>query len=312
MKDHPLESLVEEYLAEKDVTQGTVALYLTVLTQYTAYLKNHQIQHAKTSDVVNYLQWKKRQGYSTRWIYNQISAIKGFYRYLKRNQIRLGLPVEYAHDVTESVNNVRIKKGLSKPVLTIDQAKQLILKTKANRKYIWHYRDHALVYLMITTGLRSVELRRARRKDLKTINNQPVLYVQGKGRTSSDDFVKIPPGVEAAIKDYLERRKDKNPYLFVSHSYHTDKPYLSRTFFVRMIKRVLKDCGLENTGITTHSLRHTAATLNLLRGGSLESTKKLMRHQNLTTTLIYAHHIERINDDSENQVERYILNEDVF
>ena len=304
--------MIEAYLAEKDITKGTLDLYRTILKQYTSYLTTHRVLHAKTRDVVNYLAWKKDQGYSTRWMYNQISAIKGFYRYLKRNQTRLGLPVEYAHDITESIKNVRIKKGLSKPVLTIEQAKHIILTTKDSRKHIWHYRDHALVYLMITTGLRSVELRRARRKDLKTINNQPVLYVQGKGRRLADDFVKIPPGVEAAIKDYLERRKDKNPYLFVSHSYHTDKPYLSRTFFVRMIKRVLKDSGLENTGITTHSLRHTAATLNLLRGGSLESTKKLMRHQSLATTLIYAHHIERINDDSENQVERYILNEEVF
>ena len=207
---------------------------------------------------------------------------------------------------------MRIKNRKSKPILTIEQAKHLILYTKNNRKYIWHYRDHAMVYLMITTGLRSVEIRRARKKDLRVVNNQLILYVQGKGRKSADEFVKIAEGVETAINDYLNKRKDKNPYLFISHSKHSDIPYLSRTFFIGMFKRVLEDSGLEDTNITPHSLRHTAATLNLLRGGSLEATRQFMRHTNMSSTLIYAHHIKRVKDDSENQIERYILGEDTF
>ncbi len=162
---------------------------------------------------------------------------------------------------------------------------------------------------MITTGLRSIEIRRARKKDLGVINNQLILYIQGKGRKNADEFVKISKGVELAISDYLNKRKDKNPYLFISHSKHSEIPYLSRTFFIRMFKRVLKDSGLENTGITPHSLRHTAATLNLMRGGSLESTRRFMRHTNISTTLIYAHHMNRLKDDSENQIEKYILGE---
>ncbi len=169
-----------------------------------------------------------------------------------------------------------------------------------------------MVYLMITTGLRSVEIRRARKKDLRVVNNQLILYVQGKGRKSADEFVKISPGVKEAINDYLNKRKDNNPYLFISHSKHSDIPYLSRTFFIGMFKRILKDCGLEDTKITPHSLRHTAATINLLRGGSLEATKRFMRHTNMSTTLIYAHHICRMKDDSENQIENYILGKNSF
>jgi integrase/recombinase XerD len=312
MNTHPLESLIREYLAEKDITVGTWELYHTVLKQYTLYLSEHEILYAKTSDVMNYVQWKRKQGYSAGWIYQQISAIKGLYRYLRFNQKRLDLPVVYAVDITESIKNVRINDAISKPILTIDQAKHLILSTKNNRKYIWHYRDHAMIYLMITTGIRSIEIRRARKKDLKEVNQELILYVQGKGRKSADEFVKITPGVGEAIKDYLNKRKDKNPYLFISHSKRSNIPYLSRTFFISMFKRVLKDADLEDTHITPHSLRHTAATLNLLRGGSLEATRQLMRHTNMSTTLVYAHHIKRINDDSEDQLESYMLKEDFF
>ncbi len=312
MNTHPLEALVETYLAEKDITKRTYDLYKTILKQYTSYLKGHMILYAKTHDVINYLDWKKSQGHSTHWMYQQINAIKGLYRYLRLNQKRLDLPSAYAVDVTETIKNVRIKKRISKPILTIDEAKQLILCTKNKRKYIWHYRDHAMISLMITTGMRSVEIRRARKKDLQVVNNRFILYVQGKGRQSKDEFVKIAPGVKEAIDDYLNKRKDHNPYLFISHSRRSDVPYLSRTFFIRMFRRVLKDCELEHTKITPHSLRHTAATLNLLRGGSLEETKQLMRHTNMSSTLVYAHHIKRMNDDSENQIEKYILGEDPF
>ena len=310
MKNHPLKLLIKQYLAEKDITRGTFELYNTVLKQYILYLIDHQILYAKTTDVINYLEWKRSEGYSSRWISHQITAIKGLYRYLSLNQKRLNLPEEYAFDITETIKNVRIKKGLSKPILTIDQAKHLLVCTKKNRKYIWHYRNYAIIYLMITTGLRSIEIRRARKKDLRFINNQLILYVQGKGRQSADEYVKITKGVETAINDYLNKRKDKNPYLFISHSKHSDIPYLSRSFFVRMFRRVLKDCKLEDTKITPHSLRHTAATINLLRGGSLEATRQFMRHANISSTLIYAHHIERMKDDSENQIEKYILGED--
>jgi integrase/recombinase XerD len=310
MNIHPLESLIVLYLAEKDITSGTFELYNTVLRQYTLYLEAHQIMYAKTCDVMNYLEWKRNQGYSTRWIYSQISAIKGMYRYLRSNQKRLELPIEYAWDITEAIKNERISNTVSKPILTIDQAKQLILCTKNNRQYIWQYRDHAMIFLMITSGLRSIEIRRARKKDLRVINNQLILYVQGKGRKSADEYVKISEGVDAALKDYLNKRKDKNPYLFISHSMHTDIPYLSRTFFIGMIKRVLEECHLENTEITPHSLRHTAATFNLMRGGTLEATRQFMRHTSMSSTLIYAHHIDKMKDDSQNLVENFIIGED--
>jgi len=312
MHHHPLEDLIEQYLAEKDICLGSYELYYIILKQFTTYLKDHQILYATTIDVINYREAKRNQAYSVRWIYHQISTLKGLYQYLSFNQKRLGLPEEYAFDITESIKNEHIIMEDSKPFLTIEQAKHLILTTQKMRKYIWHYRDHALIYLMIPTGMRSVEIRRAKIKDLKTINNQSILDVQGKGRTSKDEFVKITKGVETAINDYLNKRKDKNPYLFISHSHHTEVLNLSRTFFLRMLRRVLKDTGLEETGVTPHALRHTAATLNLLRGASLEDTRRFMRYTNMSSTLIYAHHINRIEDDSEDQIENYILKEEKF
>jgi site-specific recombinase XerD len=309
LSNHLLEPLINEYLEDKDITKESLALYKTILKQYISYLKEHQILDATTDDVIHYIKWKKSQGYSTRWIHLQMSTIKGLYKYLSLHQKRLTLTDEYSIDITESIQNEHINHHQSHSVLTIEQAKHLILSNKQHRKYMWHYRDYAIIYLMLTTGLRSVEIRRARKKDLSRHANQWVLYVQGKGKKSSDVYVKLTIGVEEAISDYLSKRKDKNPYLFVSHSHHGNTPYLSRTFFNEMFKRVLRVAGLSDLKMTPHCLRHTAATINLLRGGSIEETKRLLRHTNLSATLIYSHHLDPMKDDVETKLEEFILKE---
>jgi integrase/recombinase XerD len=307
LKNHPLEDLSASYLAQKDIKKESYDLYEIILRQYIGYLKKNHILYAKTSDLKSYIKKKKRRGYSPSWIHHMIIVIKGFYKYLSEHYKRLNLDDDYAYNIALDIKNEPIKKRLNKDVLTSNQAKQLILKTKENRRYIWHYRDHAIIYLMMTTGMRSVEVRRAKINDLKTLNNQAILYIQGKGRVSKECYVKLTLGVKSAIDDYLEKRFDDNPYLFISHSKRTEKPFLSRTFFLGMMRRVLKEADLDHLNITPHSLRHTAATLNLLRGASLEETRRFMRHKSLDSTLIYAHHINKMKDDSQNQIEAYIL-----
>ena len=63
------------------------------------------------------------------------------------------------------------------------------------------------------------------------MNNQLILYVQGKGRKSADEFVKITKGVEEAINDYLLKKKTKIHFCLFPIPKHSDKPYLSRPFF---------------------------------------------------------------------------------
>lgn len=307
MKDkHPLEYLIKLYLEEKDITIATKEVYQTILKQYIYYLKIHQIIYADTSDVIGFREYSRKRGCSSRWIYHQITVLKGLYQYLSLNQMRLDLEEVYAMNIMESIKNERIEKNGSKSILTAEQAKHLMLYLRNNRTYSWHYRDYAMIYLMITTGLRSIEVRRARIKDLKMIHGTQILYIHGKGRSSSDEFVKISIGLSEAINDYIKMRKDQNPYLFASRSLRSKKP-LTRTIFNGIFKRILKGSGLEDTHITAHSLRHTAATLNLKRGGSLESTKRLLRHTNMSNTLIYAHHIDAINDDTVSELENFML-----
>lgn len=67
------------------MTKESFDLYQTILKQYTKYLKNNQIEFAKTSDVTKYIKSIKDKGYSVSWINLQLTAIKGLYRYFSFN-----------------------------------------------------------------------------------------------------------------------------------------------------------------------------------------------------------------------------------
>lgn len=311
MIKHPLEDLMTIYLSEQDITKDTREVYRIILKRYISYLIHHHILYARSKDVISYRKRLIEEGYTKSWIYNQINGIKRFYQYLSKHHLRLNIDPHYAVDITESLKNEFKRDNAHKETLTPEQAKQLILSLKENRRCIWQYRDYAMIYLMLTTGLRSVEVRRAKKKDLRGVNQEHILDIQGKGRDSADEYIKITSGVKEAIDDYLKKRKDKNPYLFISHSRTSTKFLnLNRMFFQTMLDRVLKEANLDDIHITAHSLRHTAATLNLKRGGSMEQTKRFLRHTNMSNTLLYAHHIDSKEDHSSSELEDYILGYD--
>lgn len=168
-----------------------------------------------------------------------------------------------------------------------------------------------MIYLMITTGLRSIELVNAKRRDLQLKKRELILFINKEGKTKNDEFVKIASGCQKALEDYLTMRLDDNPYLFISHKKVATYLHLAPTFFTYWFRSLLKDCGLEGTKFTPHCLRHTAATMNLLRGGTVEQTKALMRHVNLQSTELYVDYINRLNDDTERKLEKFILGEEL-
>ncbi len=310
MKTHPLEPLSKTYLLQKDISSSTHKSYQYAFKHYITYLRENEITYAKTSDVIHYRQSRRSIGDSAHWIYIQISALKGLYRYLRIHQKRLELSDAYAYDVMRLIKNERIKHRIKKPMLSIKQAKHLILHTKASRTYLWHYRDHAIIILMMTSALRRFEIINAKIVDYQIKEESALLYLKRNHKNGNETFVKLSKGAREALDDYLSMRVDQNPYLFISHKQVSPKAHLSRTFFYEMFPRVLKSCGLDDLGITPNCLRHMTAFVNLLRGGSLEATRQLMRHVSIKSTLIYADHMQRLNDDAAYKIDAFILKED--
>jgi site-specific recombinase XerD len=153
-------------------------------------------------------------------------------------------------------------------------------------------RDFALLNTLIRLGPRPIELARADVDDLRSESNQMVLWLQGKGRLEKDHFCCVLEDVLQPIMEYLEARgnpKASEPlFASVSDRGRNQRARLTTRGIRGIVKRRLRNVNLNSPRLSAGSARHTAATLVLAAGGTLEDAKDLLAHQSTTTTQIYA------------------------
>ena len=309
MKHHPLEPYITLYLNEKDIKKETKEVYKTILKYYVTYLKTRHIRFACEKDILNYIQFRKSAHISSKWLYHHISVIKGLYQFLSMGQPLHNIPKVYQHNMTEYIKNVKPKA--KKPVLEmkIEDVKIFLKCLKDQRINLIDYRDYAIILLMVSTGLRSVEIRRAKLIDIKEVNAKKVLYVQGKGRLDKSEYIKLSNTVLESIDQYLAKRGDTSPFLFISHFRHGNNINVSKAFIYSILKKRAHACNLSHLSLYPHMLRHTAARLHLKSGGTLEETRMLLRHVHIETTLIYTLNSNAFDNKISKHVEDYIFKE---
>ena len=163
---------------------------------------------------------------------------------------------------------------------------------------------------MVTGGLRDIEIHRANIEDLRTLGDSTVLYIQGKGKDEKADYIKVTPVVEAALRDYIKTRRKpaKEEALFTSLSNNSQGKRLSTRSISGIVKQRLKNAGFDSDRLTAHSLRHTAVTLSLIGGNTLQEVQQFARHENISTTQIYAHNLDRAKNRCEETISSSIFN----
>ena len=94
----------------------------------------------------------------------------------------------------------------------------------------------------------------------------------------------------AALQSYQSKRLDKDPALFVSTPSnrfpHRDSQRLLASGVEVMIRMTGKRAGIDKAH--PHRIRRTAATFALRRGMPIEQVSKMLGHEDLKTTTIYA------------------------
>lgn len=306
IKNHPLEEPINAYIDNLDMKQVSIRSYAELMKRYLSYLRSHNIRYAKRADLIKYRESMWEEGLKANTIQKQMVVIRAFYLWLKINYKNFGFEEIYNHNIAEGIKGARIDRNYKKEPLSLEQARNLIEVAKRDAKNIYGIRNYAIILLMITTGMRTIEVVRARKQDLSRMDHHSILYIQGKGKDGSDTFVKLAIEVTDAINEYLHLRNDKNKYIFVSHEKNSLNQ-LTTSSLRTSLRRIMRKAGINNPKQTVHSLRHTTAYFNLKSGGTLEATQQLLRHKNIETTLIYAHNINRIDDDSEFRIRDYIL-----
>ena len=287
-----LQTLSNDFISYIDTTTRTVDAYKKNLGYFFNYLsKENEVQPTRQT-VQAYKNELIAKGLKNTTIQSYLNAVKVFFNYLEE----IGL---YSN-IASRVKAPKIDTAHKKDYLTASQTKQVI-------QSITSPRDKALIALLATTGLRTIEVARATIADLQTRAGATVLYIQGKGKQDKAQFVKISPAVEQAIRfSFTGRTVTPESPLFTSESNRGAGQALTTRSISRIVKRVLRANGLDSERLTAHSLRHTAVTLALLSGQSLEQVQQFARHANINTTMIYNHAINADNNECSNAVAQAI------
>jgi integrase/recombinase XerC len=162
---------------------------------------------------------------------------------------------------------------------------------------------------MLTTGLRTQSIILANIEDIKPLGDMKVLYYQGKGHEEKADFVKISEPVLKALNRYIETRETApgcapapSAPLFASVAHRNGGERMTTRSISRIVKNALKSAGLESDRLTAHSLRHTAATLAMTNGATLQEVQQLLGHKSVNITMVYLHTLERTQNSSADRI----------
>lgn len=281
-----------------DASPRTVETYSKAIKQFFRYLQGKGIKKPQREDIVAYREYLSKDHKPTT-VQSYLAAVKLFFQWTEQEKIypNIAQRVKGAKLDTEHKKDYLTKKQVSKLLKAIDRS---TLKGK---------RDYAMLSLMVTTGLRTVSIINANVEDIRSAGDATALYYKGKGHQEKATYVKLAEPVEEAIRDYLKARgrADGKEPLFTSTAHRNNGGRMTTRSISRVAKESLIDIGLDSDRLTAHSFRHTAATLNLLNGGTVEETQQLLDHKNINTTLIYSHALERAKNNSEKRIAKAIF-----
>lgn len=285
-------TLLKRFLEYLDASEKTVQTYTRALRQFFKFLYENNITQPQRTDVLAFRDNLKDKGRKPTTIKSYIVAVRLFFQWTNQEGLY--------PNIAEKIKGAKLDQAHKKDYLTVDQIKDVL--NNIDTSTLIGARDYAIIVLMVTGGLRTIEVSRADMDDMRNVGNSPALYIQGKGREEKTEYVKLPLQVFKAIGRYREMLEKQYDVLFVSTSNNNKGQRLTTRSISGIVKKRLKEAGYTSNRLTAHSLRHTAGTLNLMNGGTLEETQQLLRHSNINTTMIYLHHLERENNQSEKRI----------
>lgn len=283
--------LEEEYLSHLRIERGcsprTVEAYARDLEDYGTFLaqRSIEIEDATRDDISAYEAVLLSRGFATSSVKRKIAALKGFYKFLVREDYVKSNP-------TLALPLPKIPEKLP-DVLSIDQVNVLLSQEIDGTPR--SLRDRAILEVLYGCGLRVGELTNLDLGDV--FLDEGYLRVLGKGR--KERIAPISGTAAQALEAYLTQAR---PHL-QSGKKATAAVFLNarggrltRQSVHSLVSRAGLVLGIEN--LHPHTLRHSFATHMLEGGADLRVIQEILGHSDISTTQIYTH-VDRSHIKSE-------------
>ncbi|MDO5776536.1 MAG: tyrosine-type recombinase/integrase [Eubacteriales bacterium] len=300
--------LVRLFLIAKSVkgcSNRTIQFYGTEVRKILQRI-NKTVDDITADDIRLYMAIRSRSnGVSNVTIGNEIRAFSSFLTWLTNEEYITRNPMLKV----DSIKQVKSKKK----AFTEIEIEQLRMVTKDER-------ESAILEVLLSTGCRVSELVGIAISD---IEGERVL-VHGKG--AKDRYVYLNAKAQLAVKAYLNKRSDSNPYLFpkglgILEAPEEEKKLLlgkksewwkypqlivagtiSTSTIEQTTRRIAKRAGVEKAN--PHKFRRTCATMALRRGMPIEQVSKMLGHESIETTQIY---LDLSEEDLKLAHKRYVI-----
>lgn len=283
-KEFKVKDFETKYFEFIDVTSKTRETYLNGISSFIQYVDNNQIVNPTREDVINWRNYL-RVNYSSSTVNTYLVGLKSFFAFLDM----FGL----YPNITNYVKGAKITTTPKKNVMTLEQVQKIYHNLN-------DLREKALFSLLITTGLRGIEVSNAKIEDITKVNDENVLYVQCKGHTEKDEYVKLADNVYQDILNYIGDRK--SGYIFISTSKNNYEEGVTTKTIRCIIREIYKRFGLENENMSLHSTRRSCACISYNLGQSIYDIQQVLHHKSINTTTRYLKAVDRNNNRTENIV----------
>jgi len=245
--------------------------HLNELVEFLLELKKRHIHLVTKEDLGQFLDRLLKKGQSKKSINSKTVALKSFFKFLEINEYITKNPAAALKYLKEEVKAPRI--------LSVVEYRALRDATRDDVRY------HAIIELMLQTGIKIGEVSRLRIKDLKLDETAKLDILDERMKVSRTVPLNSP--AKKALEEYLKvRPKVKSEVLFITRNGKAINPRNIRL----AIANYYKKAGITNARV--HDLRHTFCAHHIKKGTSLTAIAYMAGHKNLNTTRKYLECIE--------------------
>ena len=274
MKNVDLEKYLEYLKYNKNYSDNTILSYEEDIMEYLEYLDREclSLYDIKYSDIRFLLEYYDSLKLKNTSIRRKISSLKGFYKYLCRNNKIIDNPFSY----------VTLPKKEKKLPQYLNYNEMSEIFDVIDTSTLLGLRNRLIMELLYATGIRVSELVNIKINDVDMSNRS--IMVTGKG--DKERIVFFNEICQKILKEYLAESSEirKEDYLIINGH---GKDITTRGIRLIMDKIIRETSIIKN--VHPHILRHTFATHLLNNGCDLLTVQELLGHASISTTGIYMH-----------------------
>ena len=267
---------VSRLTSTRDPSEHTIRAYTSDLRDYVGFVTQANLCGRQGDTVLAYARYlATARSAAPRTLRRRMACLRGFYKDLVRSGELDQSPFANLDMQLPRAKSLPRCLARSDAILLAAAARRICINRDIG---LDHKAFAAAVLLLISTGLRVDELVRLRPVDFDADGGG--LHVRGKGRRERRVFV-----VDERLRTLLGRLADRRG---AQSLLSLDGEVWSTQSVRRSLRRFAISAGVA-VHVTPHMLRHTCATLLLEDGVDLRFLQRLLGHENIATTAIYAH-----------------------